>query len=164
MLDSDIKRMRGILGTVLTIFMVGCGERSGSPPHPESSRSNPPASSIGPFDLDGRHFDLWQSKDGSLATVIVFTRSDCPISNRYAPTVRELYEAYQPRGVRFFLIYVDPGETPEQIRRHIEEFFSPARSDACVGRRHRGDRHTRGRGVQFSTGNHLSRPNRRFVR
>ena len=75
--------------------------------------------------MDGRPFDLWQGYDDSSVTVVVFTRSDCPISNRYAPTVRKLFDAYHPRNVRFYLVYVDPDEGPESIRRHLKEFDYP---------------------------------------
>jgi hypothetical protein len=57
--------------------------------------------------------------------VVIFTRSDCPISNRYAPEVRKLYESFHPRGVGFFLVYVDPRQTPESIREHLAKFEYP---------------------------------------
>jgi hypothetical protein len=75
-------------------------------------------------DLDGRPFNFGQSAKGSVS-VAIFTRSDCPISNRYAPDVRELYEKFHSRGVAFYLIYVDPGEQPEAIRRHVNEYDYP---------------------------------------
>ena len=34
------------------------------------------------------------------ATVFLFVRTHCPISNRYAPEVRRLHEAFGPAGVR----------------------------------------------------------------
>lgn len=39
--------------------------------------------------------------------------------------VQELYDKYQPRGLRFFLIYVDPKEDAEHIRQHLKEFGYP---------------------------------------
>jgi len=75
-------------------------------------------------DLGGRSFDPWAGEP-SVATVVVFTRHDCPISNRYAPTVKNLYDKYSPQGVRFFLVYVDPKETADHIRQHLQEFDYP---------------------------------------
>lgn len=56
---------------------------------------------------------------------MIFTRTDCPISNRYAPTVHDLVAAYHARGVEFKLVYVDPKETPATIRRHLREYQYP---------------------------------------
>lgn len=78
-------------------------------------------------DLEGQPFTLWPA-DQAAATVVVFIRSDCPISNRYAPDVRELCELFQPRGVRFLLAYVDPRETPESIRTHRTEYNYPCQA------------------------------------
>ncbi len=62
--------------------------------------------------------------DGTLprATVFIFTRTDCPISNRYAPVIEELNNKFAPQNVVFWLIYVDPHQTPDEIRRHIKEY------------------------------------------
>lgn len=79
-----------------------------------------------PFDLwSGRDFDLWRGRDNAVATVLIFTRADCPISNRYAPTVRSLHSTYQTRGVDFFLVYVDSTQMPDKIRRHLLEYQYP---------------------------------------
>ena len=85
------------------------------------------------LDLDGQPYDLWQ-KPGAI-TVVLFTRSDCPISNRCAPEIRRLCDAYQSRGVEFYLVYVDPSEQPDAIRRHLREYQYP-----CQGLR--DPRHT----------------------
>ena len=63
--------------------------------------------------------------DADPATVFLFLRSDCPISNRYAPELRRLHEAFSPRGVRFRLVYVDPREKTQSIHRHAEEYQLP---------------------------------------
>ena len=83
----------------------------------EAYRPSPPAIHL--LDLDGRPVDLWRP---DRVTVVVFTRTDCPISNRAAPEIRRLYETYHPRGADFFLIYVDPREQPDAIRRHLQDY------------------------------------------
>jgi peroxiredoxin len=75
-------------------------------------------------DLDGRPVDLLKP-DRSAVTVVVFTRTDCPISNRCASEIRRLHGAYHPRGVEFFLVYVDPRESPDVIRKHLHEYDYP---------------------------------------
>jgi peroxiredoxin len=56
------------------------------------------------------------------ATVFIFTRTDCPISNRYAPLLRKVYDRYSPQGVAFWLVYVDPTQSAEAIEQHMREF------------------------------------------
>lgn len=79
------------------------------------------------IDLDGQPFEIWNAGRSSAITVVVFTRTDCPISNRYAPEIRQLYEKYHPQGVEFFLVYVDPREQLDAIQRHLAEFAYPCR-------------------------------------
>ena len=69
------------------------------------------------LDLSGRSVEPLGEALGQ-PVVLIFTRSDCPISNRYAPDVQSLYEEYAPRGVRFWLVYVDPQESPATIEQH----------------------------------------------
>lgn len=59
------------------------------------------------------------------AVVLLFTRSDCPISNRYAPEVKRVYERYSGQGVRFYLVYPDKDETSAAIEKHRAEFSYP---------------------------------------
>jgi thiol-disulfide isomerase/thioredoxin len=58
----------------------------------------------------------------SVATVLVFTTTDCPISNRYAPEIKRLAKAFKARGVEFLLVYPVPTDTPAIIRKHQTEF------------------------------------------
>jgi hypothetical protein len=75
--------------------------------------------------ISGEPFDLSQQVEKSKATVLIFTRTDCPISNRYAPTVADLWNTYQPRGVDFLLVYVDPRQSPPILAQHLEEYQYP---------------------------------------
>jgi len=54
-------------------------------------------------------------------TVYVFTTTDCPISNRYAPEVKRLAAKFESRA-RFILVYPVPADTPEMIREHLKKF------------------------------------------
>src|SRR5687768_11347659 len=55
---------------------------------------------------------------GDPTTVFVFARTDCPITNRYAPELRRLVDRFAAQGVRFWLVYPDPGETEIEVQRH----------------------------------------------
>jgi tetratricopeptide (TPR) repeat protein len=56
------------------------------------------------------------------ATAYVFTTTDCPIANRYAPEIQRLHRTYSKQGVNFQLVYVNPRETAETIRAHAQQF------------------------------------------
>jgi len=72
-------------------------------------------------DLDGRQIEPLQVNDAR-ATVFIFIRTDCPISNSYAPELHRLYDKFARSGVRFWLVYPDPGESSQIIRKHITEY------------------------------------------
>ena len=59
------------------------------------------------------------------AVVLLFTRTDCPISNRYAPEIKRVYEKYSGQGVRFYLVYPDKDETAAAIEQHRIEYGYP---------------------------------------
>jgi redoxin len=119
--DSCIRYVSILLSLPLIAGIFGCGSAADGVSSQADGVAKSQTTHDGPLDLDGQAVDLWRG-DAAAATVVIFTRSDCPISNRYAPTVRKLYEAYQPRGVRFLLAYIDPKEMPERIRKHLTEF------------------------------------------
>ena len=83
-------------------------------------------SSVSVVDLDNRAVDPFQLTAGARAAVFIFTATDCPISNRYAPEIQRLYHAYADKGVRFFLVYPNPADTPALIREHMKSFGYPA--------------------------------------
>jgi hypothetical protein len=55
-------------------------------------------------------------------TVLVFTATECPIANRYAPELRRLRERFAPRAVVFLPVYADPAEGADAVRRHLDAF------------------------------------------
>ena len=67
----------------------------------------------------------WLADRGQKATVLLFTRTDCPVSNRYAPEVRRLAERFSGRGVEFVLVYPEAGATDESIEQHRREYGYP---------------------------------------
>ena len=59
------------------------------------------------------------------ATVLLFISVECPVSNRYAPEIQRLYKTFGPRGVRFWLVYPNPRETPAIIAKHLKDYGYP---------------------------------------
>ena len=55
-----------------------------------------------------------------LTTVLVFTTTDCPISNRYAPEIQRLATKFGT--VKFVMVYPVAGDTPELIDAHRKKF------------------------------------------
>jgi hypothetical protein len=88
-----------------------------------TAATDPAAEPTALVDLDGRPVDPFA--DGAAATVLLFVRSDCPISNRYAPEVRRIWGDFAERGVSFHLVYADPAEPVATIRRATEDFAYP---------------------------------------
>ena len=57
----------------------------------------------------------------SKVVVLVFVRTDCPISNRYAPLLQEMSVKYGSEAA-FWLVFPDKNESPENIRSYLKEF------------------------------------------
>ena len=95
---------------LLLVFLFLLGSHSVS-----SQTARPTA-----LDLDGHAIDPLRLA-GSKLVVFVFIRTDCPISNRYAPTIQELASRYGEHA-SFFLVYPIASETPEQIRKHVQDY------------------------------------------
>jgi hypothetical protein len=74
-------------------------------------------------DLDGRARDPFAHR--APAHVLLFVRSDCPITNRYAPELQRISSEFTTRGVDFWIVYADPSETAEAIRHHMAEYRLP---------------------------------------
>jgi hypothetical protein len=56
-----------------------------------------------------------------LTTVLVFTTTDCPISNRYAPEIQRLATRFTT-DVRFVFVYPVPSDSEAAIREHRQKF------------------------------------------
>ncbi|HEY4816622.1 MAG TPA: hypothetical protein VIH67_04280 [Candidatus Acidoferrum sp.] len=71
-------------------------------------------------DLQGKPVDPFLAARGKVV-VLIFVRTDCPISNRYAPTIQQLSAQNRDKAA-FFLVYPSRKETPDTIRKHDREF------------------------------------------
>jgi hypothetical protein len=72
--------------------------------------------------LNGAPVDALQMPPGATAIVYIFTSTDCPISNRYAPDVQRLARTFGPKGVVFRLVYPGHADGDAAIRTHLQAF------------------------------------------
>lgn len=113
-----------ILGLALVLVSLWVAPLSmGGPPHSPSNGpegSAPPAPQHRALTLvDQQRVDPFAGPGA--ATVLVFIERDCPISNRYAPELNRLHEAYAARGIRFWLVYAGP-EPRDALLAHRREY------------------------------------------
>jgi len=71
-------------------------------------------------DLNGHAVDPFQRTSGKVV-VLVFVRTDCPIANRYAPTIQEISRKYR-KSAEFYLVYPVRTETSERVKQHLKEY------------------------------------------
>lgn len=72
--------------------------------------------------LGGQSIDALQAPPGTKAIVYLFTSTECPVSNRYAPEIRRIGQTFAPRGVLFRLVYPSRFETAAAVREHMAAF------------------------------------------
>ncbi len=85
-----------------------------------SSASAPLATQSSALGLDGAPVDPFQKSAGKVV-VLVFVRTDCPISNRYAPVIQRISAKYEGKAA-FWLVYPDKSEFAEKIRQHERDY------------------------------------------
>ncbi len=59
------------------------------------------------------------------ARVFLFVRTDCPITNRYAPELQRIAKEFQSRGAEFWLVYPDASVTRQAIADHVAQYGFP---------------------------------------
>jgi len=78
------------------------------------------SAAVSALDLAGNKVDPFQMSDGK-PLVLIFVRTDCPISNRYAPTIEALSKKYAGTAL-MILVYPDKSETAQDIEKHLHEY------------------------------------------
>jgi thiol-disulfide isomerase/thioredoxin len=74
-------------------------------------------------DLSGHAADPFIS--GEAIRVLLFVRTDCPISKRYAPELQRISREFEGAPVQFWLVFPDPAETPQDVRKLVSEYKFP---------------------------------------
>jgi thiol-disulfide isomerase/thioredoxin len=72
------------------------------------------------LNLDGSPADPFSAASGK-PVVLIFVRTDCPISNRYAPLIQRISAEYGAK-VSLWLVYPSRTSTAEKIRQHEREY------------------------------------------
>ena len=72
--------------------------------------------------LTGTAVDALQAPAGTKAIVFLFTSTDCPISNRYAPEVQRVVSQFAEHGIVFKLVYPNPADEAAAIHEHMTTF------------------------------------------
>ena len=72
--------------------------------------------------IDGTPVDALAAPAGVKAMVFVFTSTDCPISNRYAPELQRIAATFASKGVAFRFVYPNPVDTASGIREHLTAY------------------------------------------
>lgn len=81
------------------------------------------ASLAQPLDLAGKPRNLFAS--AARVRILMFVRTDCPITNRYAPELQRLGEKFRGPGVEFWLVYPDRTSTADAINDHVVQYHFP---------------------------------------
>jgi hypothetical protein len=104
-----------VLGLSLLV-LLGCTEKDGA----SATRQTVENGAFALHDLEGRRVDPFATN--SAACVFFFVGCECPISNRYAPEMRHLFDRFAGKGIRFWIVYTEADASPERIRQHIREY------------------------------------------
>ncbi len=57
-------------------------------------------------------------------TVVVFTSTQCPVSNSYNDRMNAIYKDYSARGIKFVFLNANRTEAPGEVERHAREHFA----------------------------------------
>lgn len=73
------------------------------------------------YDGAEHSLDQYLSDENTVATVILFIATQCPISNDYNSRMVGLYNEYSPRGIAFVGINPNKQEPVEEVAEHARE-------------------------------------------
>ena len=116
-----MRRATPRLAVFLTLAALGAWTAAVLPPASVVSA----ASELRLLDLENHPVDPFQASPGVKAFAFLFVSVECPVSNRYAPEIRRMSDAFTARGVAFRLVYPNPAETPDAIRTHVKDYSLP---------------------------------------
>ncbi len=113
---------------VLSLYLVavwlllcpGCSRPTPAPAKSSSSAKTATAKHI--YDLGGQPVDPFATSAKARARVFVFLTTDCPIANRYAPTLQRIAKECDDRNISFWLVYPNVDCTSEKIQQHMNEY------------------------------------------
>ncbi len=122
----SIQKLSSCVLLVVTVAFLGSCDK-GDGDHEALVRSQQVATIARVKNLAGQGVDVPTFSESDTA-VFVFSRIDCPISNRYAVELNRIVREFSTKGIEFTLVYVDPDESAEAIRKHLAEYSHLARA------------------------------------
>lgn len=78
------------------------------------------AAPSGALDLQGKAVDPLQASHGKIV-VLLFVRTDCPVSSRYAPTIEALSKWYA-QDAEFWLVDPDKTEQASAVKKYLADY------------------------------------------
>lgn len=106
------RRSASTAGAVLGLLLSACV----FPPAVDPSR--------GSTTIDGSRFEPGVVAPGAVR-VLVFTSTECPIANSYAPRLLELAARWRGSDVEIVLVHVEPDANAVDLRRHATDYALP---------------------------------------
>jgi peroxiredoxin len=103
------------IATLITLSLCFCGCAAQKPAAARDSA----AMHLG--SADGQRYDPLAAT-GHAPSVLIFVLQDCPICNAYAPRIQRLAGQFAGRGVRFYLVQVDPAFSSADAAAHAREY------------------------------------------
>jgi hypothetical protein len=113
----------GLLAFAASVWLVTSSALA--PPGSRLQAAEPDLSTLALKDPDGHLVAPFLAAEESEAILFLFASVDCPVSNRYAPEVRRLHAAFAAKGVSFWMVYPNPYDTPEAVRKHLDDYEYP---------------------------------------
>ena len=110
-----LTRITGLVVAIVAATLLPAQAGPGGP-----SSASAPTAVAGSVDLTGKPANPFELAAGK-PLVLVFVRTDCPVSNRYAPTIQALSHKYSQQ-VFVALVYPDKTETPSEIEKHLHDY------------------------------------------
>lgn len=74
-------------------------------------------------DIHGKLVDPFSSQ--AHARVFLFVRTDCPITNRYAPELQKIAAQFIREQTDFWLVYPDATELVQSVESHLQQYGFP---------------------------------------
>ena len=74
------------------------------------------------IDTDKKTHQPFSAKSSRKAIVLVFISTDCPIANAFQPSLAELSNEFDEKGVKFFFVHCCSITKPDEIKKHIADF------------------------------------------
>ena len=117
-----IARLRRPTIWTLTLFVIAaCGHGDITFAAPRQVYSPATIANLVGTDFSGKESTSPEG-ESKIATVVIFTKHDCPIANSYLPTLQRIKDDFHSQGIRFLLVYSSPVVTTEIASKHAKEY------------------------------------------